>query len=89
MKVELPRQSNCQYIQGKQDSLAAKAFLRSSCQGSQAVKAVKLSSCHAVKLSCCHAVMLSSCQAVKLSYSQAVKQLPSCQAVKLLSCQGN
>ena len=39
MKVELSRQSNCQYIQGKQDSLAAKAFLRSSCQGSQAVKA--------------------------------------------------
>ena len=48
MKVELSRQSNCQYIQGKQDSLAAKAFLRSSCQGSQgsqgsqAVEAVKL-----------------------------------------------
>ena len=78
MKVELSRQSNCQYIQGKQDSLAAKAFLRSSCQGSQAVKAVKLSSCHAV---ICHAVILS--------YSQAVKQLLSCQAVKLLSCQGN
>ena len=81
MKVELPRQSNCQYIQGKQDSLAAKAFLRSSCQGSQAVKAVK-----AVKLSSCHAVI---CHAVMLSYSQAVKQLPICQAVKLLSCQGN
>ena len=80
MKVELSRQSNCQYIQGKQDSLAAKAFLRSSCQGSQAVKAVKavkLSSCHAVMLSCCHAVMLSCCHIVKLS--------SSCQAVKLLS----
>ena len=79
MKVELSRQSNCQYIQGKQDSIAAKAFLRSSCQGSQAVKAVQ--AVQAVKLSCCHIVKLSSsCQSVKLLSYKAVK------AIKLSSC---
>ena len=68
MKVELSRQSNCQYIQGKQDSLAVKV-------------AVKLLSCHAVMLSYSQAVkQLPICQAVKLLNCQgnlAVK-LSSC-----------